>query len=54
MIPKVSRCGRSFKGVFAYCMHDKDRKGSDRVVWSKSLNLPDLGKETWRLMAHTV
>ena len=54
MIPKVSRCGRSFKGVFAYCMHDKDRKGSDRVVWSKSLNLPDIGKETWRLMAHTV
>ena len=54
MIPKVSRCGRSFKGIFAYCMNDRDRKGSNRVAWTKALNLPDLGKETWRLMAHTV
>ena len=54
MIPKISRCGRSFKGIFAYCMHDKGAATSNRVVWTKALNMPDLGKETWRLMVHTV
>jgi hypothetical protein len=54
MIPKVSRNGRSFKGIFAYCMHDEKATTSDRVAWSKAINVHDLGKETWRLMAHTV
>ena len=54
MIPKVSRNGRSFKGIFAYCMHDENATTSERVAWSKAINVHDLGKETWRLMAHTV
>ncbi len=54
MIPKVSRCGRSFKGLFAYCMSDKDAASNDRVAWTRACNLPDLGKDTWRVMLHTV
>ena len=54
MIPKVSRCGRSFKGLFSYCMTDKHASTSERVAWTKALNVPDLGKETWRVMVHTV
>ncbi|MDA7865148.1 relaxase/mobilization nuclease domain-containing protein [Akkermansiaceae bacterium] len=54
MIPKVSRCGRSFKGLFAYCMSDRNSASNDRVAWTRALNVPDLGKETWRVMVHTV
>lgn len=54
MIPKVSPCGRSFKGLFAYCMSDKNAETSERVAWTRALNVPDLGKETWRIMVHTV
>lgn len=54
MIPKISQGGRSFKGIFAYCMHDQNSSTSQRVAWSKAVNVHDLGKETWRLMVHTV
>ena len=46
MIPNVSRAGHSFKGAFAYYLHDKgqDADGghkttADRVAWTETRNL---------------
>ena len=46
MIPNVSRAGHSFKGAFAYYLHDKgqDADGghkttTDRVAWTETRNL---------------
>ena len=54
MIPKVSRCGTSFKGLFAYCMTDKNASTNQRVDWTRAVNVPDLGRDTWKAMVHTV
>ena len=40
MIPNLSPAGRSFKGAFAYHMHDKGKaETSERVAWSSARNL---------------
>lgn len=46
MIPNVSRAGHSFKGAFAYYLHDKgqDADGghkttAERVAWTETRNL---------------
>ena len=44
MNPRIASKGKSFKGVMAYLLHDKQEKGkeagSDRVDWSHTHNLP--------------
>ncbi len=59
MTPVVTKLGRSFKGAFAYYLHDKrgpDGEGitSERVAWTETLNLstPDV-KNAARIMAGT-
>ena len=45
MVAKVNPCGRSFKGVAAYCLHDAREEGeprpesADRVEWAETRRL---------------
>lgn len=41
MIIKIHRSGRSFAGVSRYLMHDVDKKSSERVAWTHTLNLTE-------------
>jgi hypothetical protein len=60
MVPNVAKAGTSFKGAFAYYLHDKREEGeeqtlsSDRVEWTATRNLatddPDMA---WKVMAAT-
>jgi hypothetical protein len=55
MVPKINAKGKSFKGLAAYLLHDKDGAAtSGRVAWVETVNLltgdPDLA---WRAMAAT-
>jgi hypothetical protein len=60
MVPALTEGGRSFKGAAAYYLHDKredgeaDRRTTDRVAWTRTLNLPtDDPNRAWRMMVHT-
>ena len=55
MVPNVAKSGSSFKGAFAYYLHDKRKEGeeqtlsSDRVEWTATRNLmtedPEMAKK---------
>lgn len=54
MNPTVAKGGRSFKGAFAYYMHDKDADTRNRVAWTHTVNmLTDDPDKAWRVMAYT-
>ena len=36
---QIAKNGRSFKGAFAYYLHDKDAQTGERVAWTATLNL---------------
>lgn len=40
MNPRIASKGKSFKGVMAYLLHDKDAKTTERVDWTYTRNLP--------------
>ena len=54
MNPTVARGGRSFKGAFAYYMHDKGTDTRGRIAWTHTVNMlttdPD---KAWKVMAFT-
>jgi hypothetical protein len=39
MVPDVAKKGHSFKGAFAYYLHDKDADTAERIAWSETRNL---------------
>lgn len=39
MVPDVAKKGHSFKGAFAYYLHDKGADTAERVAWSETRNL---------------
>lgn len=60
MVPNVAKAGSSFKGAFAYYLHDKREEGeqvrdsSDRVSWTETRNLMTDNPETAsKIMAAT-
>lgn len=59
MTPVVTKLGRSFKGAFAYYLHDKrgpDGEGitSERVAWTETINLSSADvRDAARIMAGT-
>jgi len=55
MIPKITKRGGSFKGAFAYYLHDKKAKTQNRIGWAEMLNIPSSiqAHEAWRVMAYT-
>ncbi|WP_309383979.1 relaxase/mobilization nuclease domain-containing protein [Cerasicoccus frondis] len=54
MIPRIAKAGRSFKGAFAYYLHDKNTQTQDRVAWTQTRNvLTDDPAKAWRVMAYT-
>jgi len=40
MVPRVATKGRSFKGAGLYYLHDKQARSSNRVIFTRTLNLP--------------
>jgi len=52
MVPDIAIKGRSFKGAFAYYLHDKRQEGetarmtAERVAWTETRNLATDGPET--------
>ena len=60
MVPNVAKAGTSFKGAFAYYLHDKRQEGesvrdtSERVGWTETRNLATRDPElAARIMAAT-
>jgi hypothetical protein len=55
MIPRITRGGNSFKGAFAYYLHDKGASTSHRVAWTQVENMLTQDPEkAWKVMAFTV
>jgi hypothetical protein len=55
MTPVEYPLGKSFKGLAAYLMHDKDKgESAERIAWAESHNLDGADPDkAWRLMAAT-
>lgn len=54
MIPVIASSGRSFKGAFAYYMHDKNAQTTARIAWTETLNMMTQCVETaHKVMAYT-
>lgn len=39
MVPDIAKKGRSFKGAFAYYLHDKEATTAERIAWTETRNL---------------
>ena len=54
MVPVIASRGASFAGAFAYYLHDKNAQTSERVAWTRCLNLmTDCVEKAWKRMAYT-
>lgn len=54
MIPVIASSGRSFKGAFAYYMHDKNAQTTKRIVWTETLNMmTQCVEKAHKVMAYT-
>lgn len=54
MIPVILDRGKSFYGAFAYFCHDKQEWTTERVAWTRCLNLmTDCVEKAWKRMAYT-
>lgn len=54
MNPTVASGGRSFKGAFAYYMHDKGADTRARIAWTHTVNMiTDDPDKAWKVMAYT-
>lgn len=46
MVPDIAKSGHSFKGAMAYYLHDKGQQTADRVAWTETRGMMDVGPET--------
>jgi len=54
MVPVIASRGASFRGAFSYYFHDKNAWTTERILWTKTLNLmTDCVEKAWRFMAYT-
>ena len=46
MVPDIAKSGHSFKGAMAYYLHDKGQQTAERVAWTETRNMMDVGPHT--------